>query len=275
MKTPSPCSVGAVLAIAAFTAMSAVSPLLAQTARARIGQQQDGQVRFIVKLRPEVCGSGQNIWRTRDGQSRTSWGNRGSSRDVDYDVECDAGPGRVVIEKSNGAVRDVRFYVGGRWRANSGASDLGALGTHEAASLLLDIARTSTGKAGSNAIFPLTVLDSVEIWRDLMALARDATRPRETRTQAVFWLGQLAEAPATAGLDELVGEAALDRDVRDQAIFALSQRPSSEGIPALIKVVRTSRDPALRKKALFWLGQSNDPRGLALIEELLTKSESE
>ena len=42
-------------------------------------------------------------------------------------------------------------------------------------------------------------------------------------------------------------------------------------IPALVKVVRNSRDPALRKKALFWLGQSNDPRGLALIEELLAK----
>jgi HEAT repeat protein len=84
-------------------------------------------------------------------------------------------------------------------------------------------------------------------------------------------LGQLAEAPATAGLDELVGEAALDQDVREQAIFALSQRPRDEGIPALIKVVRTSRDPALRRKALFWLGQSGDPRGLQLIEELLAR----
>jgi HEAT repeat protein len=98
-----------------------------------------------------------------------------------------------------------------------------------------------------------------------------ASRPRETRKQAVFWLGQLAEAPATAGLDELVGEAALDREVREQAIFALSQRPRDEGVPALVQVVRTNRDPELRRKALFWLGQSGDPRALQLIEELLAK----
>ncbi len=68
-----------------------------------------------------------------------------------------------------------------------------------------------------------------------------------------------------------MGEAALDRDVKEQAIFALSQRPRDEGIPALVRVVRTSKDPALRKKALFWLGQSGDPRALQLIEELLAK----
>ena len=87
----------------------------------------------------------------------------------------------------------------------------------------------------------------------------------------MFWLGQAAEGPATAGLTDLIGEAALDQDVREQAIFALSQRPKDEGIPALITVVRTNRDPALRRKALFWLGQSGDPRAMDLIEELLTK----
>ena len=259
------------LAMLAAVALSAAAEATGQDARSRVSQQSDGQLRFTVKLRPEVCGSGQNIWRTRDGRSNTNWGNGRYSPDVEFDVECDAGPGRVVIEKSGGTVRDVRFYVGGRWRSATGATDLGALGRQAAADLLLEIARTNDGKAGRNAILPLTVLDSVVIWRDLLQLARDERRPRETRKQAVFWLGQLAEAPATAGLDELVGEASLDRDVREQAIFALSQRPADEGIPALVKVVRTSRDPALRKKALFWLGQSNDPRGLALIEELLAR----
>jgi hypothetical protein len=38
-----------------------------------------------------------------------------------------------------------------------------------------------------------------------------------------------------------------------------------------VKGVRTSKDPELRRKALFWLGQSDDPRALDLIEELLAK----
>ena len=95
--------------------------------------------------------------------------------------------------------------------------------------------------------------------------------PRSVRKDAVFWLSQLAEEPATAGLNDLVGDAAIDRDVREQAIFALSQRPKDEGVPALIQVVRSSKDKELRKKALFWLGQSGDPRALQLIEELLAK----
>lgn len=241
-----------------------------QDAAQRLAAVRSGTVRFTVTLRPEVCGSGQNAWRTRDGRQRTSWGGR-DTRDVEYDVDCDAGPGRVVVEKDGGAVRDLRFYVGGRWRSSSTATDLGQVSTREAASLLLAIARASDGKAARDAIFPLTLIDSVEVWRDLMQLARDDARPREVRRQSVFWLGQLAETPATAGLDELVGEDALDRDVREQAIFALSQRPRDEGVPALVKVVKTSRDPELRRKALFWLGQSGDPRALALIEELLAR----
>jgi hypothetical protein len=246
------------------------SPLAAQSAVSRADQVRDGQVRFTFSLRPGVCGYGQNIWRNGDRGSRTTWGEK-YSRDVEYDVDCESGPGRIVLDKDRGEVTDVRFYIGGKWRPSSDATDLGAVGAKDAAAVLLAVTRTNDGKASRNAIFPLTLLDSVEVWRDLMRLARDEGRPRETRRQAVFWLGQLAEGPATAGLDELVGEAALDREVREQAIFALSQRPKDEGVPALIKVVRTSKDRELRKKALFWLGQSGDPRALQLIEELLAK----
>ena len=57
----------------------------------------------------------------------------------------------------------------------------------------------------------------------------------------------------------------------EAAVFALSQRPREQGVPALITVARTNRDPEIRKKALFWLGQSNDPRALDLFEEVLTR----
>ncbi len=57
--------------------------------------------------------------------------------------------------------------------------------------------------------------------------------------------------------------------MRKPAVFALSQRPAEEGVPALIRIARTNRHPELRKTALFWLGQSEDPRALALFEEIL------
>lgn len=46
-------------------------------------------------------------------------------------------------------------------------------------------------------------------------------------------------------------------------------RPGGQGVPALIHVARTSPQAELRKSALFWLGQSDDPRALALFEEIL------
>jgi HEAT repeat protein len=42
-------------------------------------------------------------------------------------------------------------------------------------------------------------------------------------------------------------------------------------LPNLIEVARTNHNPQVRKKAIFWLGQSKDPRALAFFEDVLTK----
>jgi HEAT repeat protein len=94
---------------------------------------------------------------------------------------------------------------------------------------------------------------------------------KKTRRNAIFWLGQAAGEAATVGLDSITQDQRQDQEVREAAIFALSQRPKDEGVPALIRVAKSNRDPELRKKALFWLGQSEDPAALALFEELLTQ----
>jgi HEAT repeat protein len=107
------------------------------------------------------------------------------------------------------------------------------------------------------------------IWPDLLRLARRDDLPLETRRQAVFWLGQAAGQAATRGLDSITTDERGDLEVRKQAVFALSQRPADEGVPALIRVARTSPSGELRKSALFWLGQSEDPRALSLFEEIL------
>ncbi len=250
--------------------MTLSATVSAQTPSQQVDRVRDGQVRFTFTLKPGVCGEGKNIWRTgREG--RSVWVGKKGAEDVEYDVECDTGPGRVIVEKTGGRVEEVRFYVGGRWKMSQRATDLGALGSRDAASILMEIVKTAEGKPAEQAIFPLTLVDSTQPWPELLRLARDDNRPSRVRKQAVFWLGQVAEERATAGLSELVGEAALDRDVREQAIFALSQQPKDKGVPALINVVRTNRDPELRRKALFWLGQSGDPRAVDLIEELLTR----
>ena len=59
--------------------------------------------------------------------------------------------------------------------------------------------------------------------------------------------------------------------VKKKAVFALSQLPKDEAVPELLHVAQTNRDPAVRKDAIFWLGQTHDPRALAYFEQILAR----
>lgn len=250
----------------------AFEPASAQSIASRVARVSNGTVRMSFATRPGICGSGSSIWHS-NGRSRSTWdNNRGSSRDLEWETECTHGPGRVVLDRRDGELADLRFYVGGRWRpAGSDVIDLGTVSAREAADYLVSIAQSERGSMGEKAIFPATTADSANIWPALIKIARNPDLPRGTRTQSVFWVGQAAGEAATANLNSIVIDNSVDREVRESAVFALSQRPRDEGVPALIAVARTNKDPEIRKKALFWLGQTRDPRAIDLFEELLTK----
>jgi len=267
MKAP---VAAAALVFAALT--GAAESLPAQSIAERVARVSNGSVRMSFAARPGICGSGSTIHRGNGG--RTTWSDNRweSSRDVEWDSECSHGPARVVLDRSDGQITALRFYVGGRWRpAGAEVTDLGMVSAREAANYLVSVAQSDRGSIGSKAVFPATIADSADIWPPLMRLARNPDLPRGTRTQAVFWLGQAAGEAVTADLGALVVDNGVDREIREQAVFALSQRPKDQGVPALIRIARTNRDPEIRKKALFWLGQSQDPRALDLFEELLTR----
>ena len=251
---------------------AAAATAAAQDLARQIARAPDGEVRVSFAARPGVYGNGRNViaWDCGSGRCRNVQGNY-DDRD-DWHSSCDSGPVRVVLAVRGGTVTRAKVYVGGHWTAGgAGVTDLGTVSAPAAAAYFLDLARTAPGDAGSSAVFAATLADSVTVWPDLLRLARAPQVAEHTRRTAVFWLGQAAEEAATRGLAELVDDDSGDREVRQAAVFALSQRPRDEGVPVLIRVVRTNRDPEMRRKALFWLGQSGDPRALALFEELLTK----
>jgi HEAT repeat protein len=91
-----------------------------------------------------------------------------------------------------------------------------------------------------------------------------------TRKDAVFWLGQKArsdEAFAFLG-DRLRDDP--DPQVREAALMALAHAPDSKGVPALIEIAKSHPDKATRKKAVFWLGQSKDPRARQAILDIVS-----
>lgn len=246
-----------------------------QSFERRVANAPDGTVRFSYAAKPGVYGNGRNriSWDCRDGSCRHNEIRDYNDGQSDWDTPCDSGPVRVALTKRAGRISDLRVYVGGEWRAGTGAgaTDLGLVGTKEATGYLLGLAARDESRASEKAIFAAILADSTTLWPDLLRMAKQESISRKVRRSAVFWLSHAAGDAATRGLTDLVDDKNADREVRETAVFALSQRPRDEGVPALIRIARQNPDPELRRKAIFWLGQSEDPRAISLFEELLTR----
>jgi hypothetical protein len=176
----------------------------------------------------------------------------------------------VVLEWREGVLVNARTYVGGRWReAGPEVRDLGVVPAAQAANYLLDLAVRAPARAGKKLVFPATLADSVEVWPRLVTMARDRNLARDTRKDAIFWLGQAAGDKAVGPLGDLARQGGDDVDVQEHAVFALSQLRDGGGVEALLDIARGHQNPKVRKTAMFWLAQSEDPRAVTLFEELL------
>jgi hypothetical protein len=228
----------------------------AQTLAQRVGATGEGTVRMSFAARPGTCGNGDNGVSIR------------SSND-EWEPDCEPRVVRVSLRLAGHRVQSVRSYIGGRWRPDSSATDLGIVSPREAATYFVDLAERDGESVGGDALLPSVLADSVTIWPSLVRLARNSRLQPEVRGQAVFWLSQAAGAAAGAALDSIASDEDGGREVRKQAVFALAQRADNEGVPALIRIARSNADSELRKSALFWLGQSEDPRAIDLLEDIL------
>ena len=50
----------------------------------------------------------------------------------------------------------------------------------------------------------------------------------------------------------------------------LSQRDDDRSMRKLMDIARSDPDAAVRKQAMFWLGQSKDPAAVKFFKEILT-----
>ena len=117
-------------------------------------------------------------------------------------------------------------------------------------------------------IFSISQQGGKDNLRWLLELAASSTENVEIRKKAIFWAGQ-----GDASLPELFAlyDRLNDRDLREHMIFVYSQRSEKAAVDRLIQIAKTEKDRELRKKAIFWLSQSNDPRVAQLLSDLLEK----
>lgn len=135
----------------------------------------------------------------------------------------------------------VRFLAGltSAWRRDRSESALAALAFHDGAAATETLAR----------------------------LARERGGAEDRREQAIFWLGAERGAAGLAALRGLLREP-VGEELAEHTVFAISQNPG--GTEVLLDLVQRSDVPrGIRRQALFWLGQSDDPRALEEISRLL------
>lgn len=100
----------------------------------------------------------------------------------------------------------------------------------------------------------------------LLGIAGDEAEPIEMRKKAMFWAAQSGvSAVEMAELYDTMPE----RELKEQIIFGLAQQGGEESIDKLLDIARKEEDTELRKKAIFWLSQSDDPRVAEFLMEII------
>ena len=234
-------------------------PVSAQSLAERVAAAGDGAVIFTYAASPEVCGDGEGAVRIGRGY-RTHYG--------EDPQPCEHGPVQVRLTMQSGRASRVESWVG-RTRPREGRI-LGTVPAAEASRYLIGVAARERDPAGARAVSAAVMADSGVVWPSLLAIARDsAAGRRSARAEAAFWLSRFAAAAIGGHSMALGDDAEAVDDVKLHAVFVLSQLPNREGIAPLLDVVRSHAELAVRQRALFWLGQSGDPRAFALFESLL------
>lgn len=102
----------------------------------------------------------------------------------------------------------------------------------------------------------------------LLQVAQRSNESIGMREKALFYAGQ-----AGASMTELsrLYDSLPPGALREQMIFVFSQRSDPAALDKLISIAKTDKDASSRKKALFWLGQSHDPRAMKALTEVIDK----
>lgn len=117
--------------------------------------------------------------------------------------------------------------------------------------------------------FAITQSKSPRVVSDLIRLG-NTDKAREVRAQAWFWLAQSAAPEAESAIVAALRKDT-DEEVRERAIFALSQLPDDRATKALIAAAEDRSLPRdMRKKAVFWLSQSDTDSARAYLERVLS-----
>jgi HEAT repeat protein len=246
------------LAIASVLLVATSAPLAhAQSLANRIASASDRSVQFTYPVRPGVCGDGRTYISTGSGNFYGSFSTNSAE-------QCLAGPVRVVADLADRNVIALRTYVGGPAPAvETGVTNLGTVSAVEAADYLIGVAARADGRVGRDATFAALLGENVELTSRLLDIARDQSRPLETRRAAVS--GLVRSDPRQfdrvgAALVQIATNESDVQAVRTAALSALSRLDHGAGIQPLVQLASANLTSWVGREAMTVLARSGDPR---------------
>jgi hypothetical protein len=223
----------------------------------------DGVARFEFAARPGVWGNGRT-W----NYSRPSASGGFPGRHCEG---CTNGPIRVTVRVEGGIETSVDSQVGGRWKESG--RDLGSVAPVAAADYLLALVERAGPEpdvtSREDALQAAVSAPAGEIWPRLLNIARNRAHDADVRKAALFWTAHEAGARAAGAIEDIAVATDEEIEVQEAAVFALTQLPDDRGTEALLRLARQNRNPDIVRSVYFWLGQREDPRVLALFEDVL------
>lgn len=164
-------------------------------------------------------------------------------------------------EGTQGEVREQAIFWLGQRRSMENAEFLRSLFTRLDRSGRSDDIR-------KKVLFSLSQMRGVGNDRWLLAVATDNTNSSDIRGHALWTAGQagIPGADLVAMYDRLT-----DPEVKEKLIWVLSESRDRAATDKLVEIAQRDGDIEMRKKALFWLGQKNDPRVRQIITDILNR----
>ena len=220
---------------------------------------EDGWVSLTYPARDGVHGGNCSV--TIDGRSV-----------VIHDADND-GLVHLSLLVRDKAVAEIRFRIDGPIRKHEReARDLGATTAATAAAFLLDIGRHDPDDELAATAVAASSLADTETWPELAAIARDRRRGAEVREAAIFWLSMAAGDKVERELTAIIDDDSEEIEIREHAVFALHQALEDDpprAVASLGRIATENPHPQVRRNALFWLAQHDDPAVVDLFERIL------
>jgi len=196
----------------------------------------------------------------------------------------DAAAGRPISEVALAALAMHRGDVAGKSLADFARNDA-RTETRKWSVFWLSLIRGAAGAEVTSAVmfadrdadvrqhaaFALSLSKSPRTAPDLIRLG-NTDADGEVRAQAWFWLAQSGAPEAEQAILTALRKDS-DDDVRERGILALSQLPDERGTKALIAAAEDqSLSHEQRKRAVFWLSQSDSGAAQAYLDKVLARA---